>query len=177
MAYGGPHFGFFAVKTPLMRRLPGRISGLTRDKEGKTAFVLTLQAREQHIRREKATSNICTNHALCALKGLIFLSALGPKGFRRMGELNVQQSRKAWDQVCALKEVQPVADAAFFNEFTVRIDKDPKKLKDSFFQKKLIGPLHLKRFKKEWANHFLIAVTEQRSDEEISRLISAIREA
>jgi glycine dehydrogenase subunit 1 len=175
--FGGPHFGFFAVKEAHMRKLPGRISGITQDKEGKRAYVLTLQAREQHIRREKATSNICTNHMLCALKGLIFLATLGPNGFRRMGELNVQQSRLAFDRLTKLKEVKPVSDAAFFNEFTITIAKDPERLSKAFAAEHLIGPLHLGRFRKDWQNSYLVAVTEQRTDEEIDRLVEAIRKA
>jgi glycine dehydrogenase subunit 1 len=176
-AFGGPHFGFFAVKEAHMRKLPGRISGMTQDKEGKRAFVLTLQAREQHIRREKATSNICTNHMLCALKGLVFLATLGPNGFRRMGELNVQQSHKAFDKLTKLSGVKPLSDAAFFNEFTLTIDKDPAVLNKAFEAERLIGPLHLGRFRKDWQRQYLVAVTEQRTDEEIDRLADAIRKA
>lgn len=177
MAYGGPHFGFFAVKEALMRKLPGRISGMTQDKEGNRAFVLTLQAREQHIRREKATSNICTNHALCALKGLIFLSALGPNGFRKMGELNVQQSHKTYKALKSIAGLQMLSDAPFFNEFTFTMAKDESKLLASFEKNHLIGPLHLAKFRKEWKNMYLVATTEQRTEDEIQRLKRAIEEA
>jgi len=177
ISYGGPHFGFFAVKSDFVRRLPGRIAGMTKDKDGENAFVLTLQAREQHIRREKATSNICTNHALCALKGLIFLSVLGPKGFRRMGELNVQNSHQAYQMLKTLREVESFSDAPFFNEFTIKINKDQEALRKSFEASKLIGPLHLGRFGEKWKQHYLVAVTEQRSTEEVERLVKAIQEA
>jgi len=177
LAYGGPHLGFFAVKSALLRRLPGRIAGLTRDRRGERAFVLTLQAREQHIRRQKATSNICTNHALCALKALIYLAALGPKGFRRVGELNVRMSHRAFDRLKALKKVAPFSEAPFFNEFTLKIDKDPEALAAACAREGLIGPLHLGRFRKEWVRHYLVAVTEQRTDEEIDRLAQAVQKA
>ncbi|MBF0253611.1 MAG: aminomethyl-transferring glycine dehydrogenase subunit GcvPA [Candidatus Omnitrophica bacterium] len=177
VSYGGPHFGFFAVKEPLMRRLPGRISGMTVDNKGRRAFVLTLQAREQHIRREKATSNICTNHALSALKALIFLTVIGPHGFKRMAELNVQKSHETLDILKSVPGVKPYSAAPFFNEFTVRIDKDDEKLKRAFFAQKLIGPLHLGRFDERWRGLYLVAVTEQRTTDEMERLARAIRDA
>lgn len=176
-SYGGPHFGFFAVKNEWVRKIPGRIAGLTRDREGARAFVLTLQAREQHIRREKATSNICTNHALCALKGLVYLAVLGPKGFRRAGELNLQKSHDALEKLLVVGGVKRYSTAPFFNEFAVVIDKDPERLAEAFAEEGLIGPLHLGRFRKEWQKHFLVAVTEQRTDEEVAALTRAISRA
>lgn len=177
MSYGGPHFGFFAVTKEYMRKIPGRVVGMTRDLEGKRAFVLTLQAREQHIRREKATSNICTNHALSALRATIFLSVLGRNGFRKMGELNVERSRMAYEELTQLKGVRAFSEAAFFNEFTLRIDKNPLRLEKSFLKHNLIGPLHLARFRSEWQSCYLLAVTEKRTPEEIQALVQAIREA
>lgn len=177
VSYGGPHFGFFAARSEFMRRMPGRICGMTEDREGKRAFVLTLQAREQHIRREKATSNICTNHSLCALKATIFLTLLGPKGFRRMGELNVERSHDAYKVLTKVKGVKPLSAAPFFNEFTLVIQKSERALKAAFEKRRIAGPLHLGRFKKEWDRHYLVAVTEQRTAEDIQNLAAAIREA
>lgn len=177
MSYGGPHFGFFAVKKHLMRKLPGRIVGRTLDHEGSEAFVLTLQAREQHIRREKATSNICTNHALCALKSLIFCTVLGPHGFRKMGSLNVQNSHLAYKSLTGLACVQAFSKQSFFNEFTILIDKDAQAVQKSLANAGLIGPLHLGRFDSKLEKHFLVAVTEQRTKEDIQRLVQAIEQA
>jgi glycine dehydrogenase subunit 1 len=174
VSYGGPHFGFFAVKREWMRRLPGRICGETVDREGKRAFVLTLQAREQHIRREKATSNICTNHALCALKATIFLTTLGPKGFRRMGELNIEQSHIAFERLSRVKGITPLSKAPFFNEFTVRIDRDPDTLRKHLTEARIIGPLHLGRFRQSWHGQYLVAVTEQRTLDQIEHLVRSI---
>ncbi len=175
VSYGGPHFGFFAARWDFLRRMPGRICGLTEDRDGRRAFVLTLQAREQHIRREKATSNICTNHSLCALKATIFLAALGEKGFRRMGELNLERARKALAVLKKVPGVKSYADAPFFNEFTVTIRKDARKLAKSLEERRILGPLGLGRFAAARKGQYLVAVTEQRTDEEIARLAEAIR--
>jgi len=177
VSYGGPHFGFFAAKWDFLRRMPGRICGQTVDRDGKRAFVLTLQAREQHIRREKATSNICTNHSLCALKATIFLAALGEKGFRRMGELNLERAHAALSVLKKIPGVKSYSDAPFFNEFTVKIQRDPKRLKTSLEERHILGPLSLARFDARRKGHYLVAVTEQRTDEDILRLADAVKGA
>ena len=177
VSYGGPHFGFFAAKNAFLRKMPGRICGRTVDRDGREAFVLTLQAREQHIRREKATSNICTNHALCALKATVFLSVLGEKGFRKMGELNVERSHDAFRALTKIKGVRAYSKAPFFNEFTIVIDKKPARVLAALEKRRILGPLHLGRFGKQWEKHWLVAVTEQRSGEEIEQLAAGIRGA
>ena len=176
-AFGGPHFGFFTVKNDLLRRIPGRIAGMTLDHHGRRAFVLTLQAREQHIRREKATSNICTNHSLCALKAAIYLSLLGPQGIRKIGFLNIENSHDAFEKLKSIRGVKPVYDQPFFNEFLIEIDRDPAKLKESLRQHHISGPLHLSRYFPDRKNQYLIAVTENRTPREVERLAEAIEKA
>jgi glycine dehydrogenase subunit 1 len=174
VSYGGPHFGFFTVKESLLRKIPGRIAGMTVDKIGRRAFVLTLQAREQHIRREKATSNICTNQALCALKGAIYLTLLGSKGLKKLGLLNLGNAHAAYERLLKIKGVRKFSDKPFFNEFTLWIDKDPVRLGDNLKKRHILGPLALRRFHSQMDCGYLVAVTEKRTPEDIQRLAEAV---
>jgi glycine dehydrogenase subunit 1 len=174
VSFGGPHFGFFTVREDLLRKIPGRIAGATVDKNGRRAFVLTLQAREQHIRREKATSNICTNQALCALKGAIYLALLGKKGLRKLALLNLQNARAAYGRLLKVKSVRPFSDRPFFNEFAVMIDQDREKLKANFSKHGIVGPLFLEDFYPEIKSGCLVAVTEKRTRADLERLVAAI---
>lgn len=176
-AFGGPHFGFFTVKNELLRKVPGRIAGQTLDRHGRRAFVLTLQAREQHIRREKATSNICTNHSLCALKAAVYLSLLGPKGIRKVGLLNLENAHEAFAKLTAVSGVQAVYRHSFFNEFVVKIDRDPARLRESLRRHKITGPLALTRYFPERRGEYLVAVTENRTLADIRRLVEAVEQA
>ncbi len=177
VSFGGPHFGIFTVKADLLRKMPGRICGMTVDKKGRRSFVLTLQAREQHIRREKATSNICTNHSLCALKAAIYLSLLGQKGMKKVSYLNMKKAHDACARLTKIKGVKRLSDKPFFNEFALVIDRDAKKLKESLHHHKILGPLDLTQFFPDMKNTYLVAVTENRSDEDVQRLALAIEEA
>ncbi len=177
VSFGGPHFGFFTVKEPLLRKIPGRISGMTVDKNGKRAFVLTLQAREQHIRREKATSNICTNQALCALKGAIYLSLLGKEGAKKLALLNLRNAHATYDRLLKIKGVREFSKQPFFNEFAIHIDRDPKSLRESLRKHGILGPLALSRFFPELSSAYLVAVTEKRTPADLDRLVKAIEEA
>lgn len=170
---GGPTCGFFAVSEPLMRRMPGRIVGQTVDKDGKRGFVLTLQAREQHIRREKATSNICSNQALLALCASVYLSVMGKSGIVEAAMLNLRKSHYAADRIAKATGFALPFDAPFFNEFVVKLPEgtDVKALNAKLLKAGYIGGYDLGTAYPELAGHMLIAVTERRTKNEIDGFI------
>ncbi|MFN0118341.1 MAG: aminomethyl-transferring glycine dehydrogenase subunit GcvPA [Elusimicrobiota bacterium] len=175
VSFGGPYLGLFACKKELVRKIPGRICGKTVDVDGKEAYVLTLQAREQHIRREKANSNICTNQNLCATSFTIQASLLGPEGLKELAELNLQLAHYAADQVAQLPGYKLKFPAPFFNEFVVETPFDGELLQKKMLDLNILAGLPLKIFYPKLENHLLINVTERRSKTEIDRLISALR--
>ncbi|MBO4268329.1 MAG: aminomethyl-transferring glycine dehydrogenase subunit GcvPA [Bacteroidaceae bacterium] len=169
LCYGGPYVGFMACRKDYMRKLPGRIVGETRDKEGRRAFVLTLQAREQHIRREKATSNICSNESLMALWVTVYLSLMGPEGMKQVNDLCYQRAHYLYDKLLEIGQFEPVfKDAVFLKEFVLK-SKAPaaqvqKKLADAGF----FGALETED------GYVSFCVTEKRSYEDIDELVKAL---
>ena len=168
LCYGGPYVGFMACREEYMRKLPGRIVGETRDKEGRRAFVLTLQAREQHIRREKATSNICSNESLMALWVTVYLSLMGPEGMKQVNDLCYQRAHYLYKKLLETGKFEPVFDAPFLKEFVLK-SKVPtaelqKKLSDAGF----FGALETEE------GYVSFCVTEKRSYEDIDELVNAL---
>jgi len=173
LSFGGPAFGFFTAKKEFLRRMPGRIAGRTVDRDGNIGYVLTFQTREQHIRREKATSNICTNQALCAMRALIHLVTAGKRGFVKLALLCLQKAHYA-AELLKEKGRRVRFGAPFFREFVIDVD-DAERLQKRLLQdeKIMVGPL-LKRWYPELKNSLLVAFTEMNSREEIERLINAV---
>ena len=173
MNFGGPAFGFFAVKKPLMRRMPGRICGQTTDSQGRRTFVLTLQAREQHIRREKATSNICSNQNLCIVAASVYLSLMGPHGLRELGEQVIAKTAYAVDRLEKTgKFRRAFPDAPSFRETVLLCDEPPAELNARLIEAGVLGGLDLSAEYPEFKNAWLLAVTESRTREEIDYMVT-----
>ncbi len=174
LSFGGPYFGFMASKKAFMRKLPGRIVGRTKDANDKDCFVLTLQAREQHIRREKATSNICTNQALIALRGAIYLSWLGKEGFYNLAKQNMEKAHYLAGELCKIDGIELYYNKPFFNEFCIRIttDMSSAKIISHFEKENIFAGIDLSRLSKDNSDCLMIAVTEKRTLNELDRFIS-----
>ena len=174
MSYGGPYVGLFATKLEHVRQVPGRIAGETLDADGRRAFVLTLQAREQHIRRAKATSNVCTNQTLMAIAAAIHLSWLGPEGLRRLGELCLARAHRAADRLSEIPDCEVRFDGPFYKEFVLRVPAPADKLAAAMARQGfLVGPA-LGRWYDAMDDCLVIAATEKRTPEEIERLAEAL---
>ncbi len=169
--FGGPYLGIFTCKREFLRKIPGRIVGETTDKEGKRGFVLTLQTREQHIRRERATSNICTNQALNALRAAVYLSTLGEKGLAKVAELCLQKSHYAARRICQIPGFEPTFSSPFFKEFAVKCPIPPNKINKLLWDDKTLGGFELSRLYPQLENSLLFCVTEKRTKGDIDRLI------
>ncbi|MFA5310911.1 MAG: aminomethyl-transferring glycine dehydrogenase subunit GcvPA [Candidatus Omnitrophota bacterium] len=176
LSFGGPYLGFIAVKKEHMRQMPGRIVGATSDNDGKRGFVLTLQAREQHIRREKATSNICSNEALCALRALIYCCLLGKKGLQDLAGLNYQKAEFAKSVLDKIPGVRVKRITPTFNEFTLELPGNADGIVNSMISKGFACGFPLGRFYKGLDNYLLVAVTEKRTKEEIVKLAKSLEE-
>ncbi len=177
VSYGGPFVGVLATKEKFVRSLPGRLVGQTTDTEGRRGFVLTLATREQHIRREKATSNICTNQALCALAVTIFLTVYGKRGLRALAEHNLAKARYLAQELSKLPGVKLPFSAPFFNEFVVEVPGPAARLHQRLQTEKFIAGVELGRWYPERKNALLLCVTEVAKREELDRFVAAFRQA
>ena len=174
-SFGGPGLGVFAAKAEYLRFMPGRLSGATVDAKGRRGFVLTLQTREQHIRRERATSNICTNEALNALAATIYLAALGKQGLKRVAGLCIQKANYAKAKIGKIPGFSPSFSAPTFKEFVFSLPLPAEKINKYLLRKGIIGGLPLSRFYPELKNHMLLCVTELIRKKDIALLIQNLR--
>jgi len=177
LSYGGPNLGVFATRADLVRRMPGRLVGATVDRDGKRGFVLTLQTREQHIRREKATSNICTNVALCALMATIHVALLGKHGLRKVGELALAKAHYAAEALTKIPGVRLRFGAPFFKEFVLQLPKSPERVVKRLAKEKILAGIPLKPFDRSLKDCLLVAVTEKRTRQEIDAFVQALSQA
>ena len=176
VSYGGPYVGFLTTREKFLRQTPGRLVGQTVDTEGRRGFVLTLATREQHIRREKATSNICTNQALFALAATIYLTLLGKTGLRQLAEQNLSKAHYAAQRLQGVPGFTRSFAAPHFNEFVIKVPGDAEHLLEDLRQEKIIGGLHLGEFYPELSNHLLLCTTELVSRAAIDRLVEVCRQ-
>jgi len=177
MSFGGPHVGLFACQDKYVRQMPGRLAGIAYDKNGNRGFVLTLATREQHIRRDKATSNICTNQGLIALAATIYMETMGKKGLQEVAVQNAQKAAYAARKIAEIEGFSMAFSAPKFNEFVVRAPKPASEILESLRTgKDIIGGIALSRYYAENPNDFLVCVTETNTREQIDNLVEGLRE-
>lgn len=176
LSYGGPYLGFMACKKEFVRQLPGRIAGQTVDAEGRRGFVLTLSTREQHIRREKATSNICTNQAHCALRATIYLETLGRQGLKKLAWLNLQKAAYALEKLTSIPGVSRKFGGPVFNEFVLEFPLDWNRIKQKLEEKGILGGLGLGSDYQGLEKCALVTITEKHSRDKIDRYAEVLRE-
>ena len=176
LQFGGPYIGYLATTKKLMRKMPGRICGVTQDTDGKRAFVLTLQAREQHIRREKANSNICSNQSLLALFVTIYAAIMGKQGLKEVQQKSYNATHYLYEEITKLPKFNKVFEQPFFKDCVIQSDLNEKVISDSLLEKGLLGPLALEKFDKTKTGLFLFSATEKRTKEEIDLLVSVLGE-
>ncbi len=176
LSFGGPYLGFMAARKALVRKVPGRMVGRTTDSQGREGFVLTLQAREQHIRRGKATSNICTNQALCALRAHAFLSLLGREGLRQMAQLCSDKAHYLRERLMQIDGVEVMESSPTFNEFTVRLPFDAGECVGRMVERGFAAGFPLGRYYPGMENYLLVAVTEKRTRYELGHFAEALED-
>jgi glycine dehydrogenase subunit 1 len=179
LTFGGPHVGLFATREKFVRQMPGRVAGETVDVEGRRGWVLTLSTREQHIRREKATSNICTNSGLCALAFAIHMALLGEAGFTRLAALNHAQAVTLAERLAKVPGVTLVNDS-FFNEFTLRLKRPAAPVVEALAQQGVLAGVPASRFwpkRADMAELLIVAATETNTEEDMDRLAEGLKEA
>ncbi len=177
LSFGGPHFGYIAAKEKHVRRLPGRVVGETTDRSGRRAFVLTLQTREQHIRRSRAASNICTNAAHSALRACAYLTLVGPEGLGRAARGSYLNARSLAEELSALPGVRLRFDGMFFREFVMTVPGDANELLARLARKGILGGVALGRWYEELGDSILVCATEKRTPDELARYVAAAKEA
>ena len=177
LSFGGPSFGFIAAKKSYIRNMPGRIVGETVDKNGKRGYVLTLQAREQHIKRHKATSNICSNQGLCALRGLIFLSSVGKEGLADLARLNRDKAEYAKAALAGIPGVTVLQTATTFNEFTISLSKNADVVVQALLELGIAAGVPLGQYYKDSENCMVVTVTEKRTKKQIDMLAKELEVA
>jgi glycine dehydrogenase subunit 1 len=173
-SYGGPYVGLLATRQGFVRQMPGRLAGITTDTNGNRGFVLTLQTREQHIRREKATSNICTNQGLMATAATVYMSTLGPEGFREVAERAYQNAHYLASEIARIPGFSVATDGEFFHEFVVRTPRPASEILDTLQEQGIIGGFDLGKVDDSLANYMLVCTTELNSRSGIDRLVAAL---
>ena len=176
LSFGGPYLGFMACSKEFVRQFPGRIAGETKDVDDKRGFVVTLSTREQFIRRERATSNICTNQAWCALRATIFLELLGKQGIKELAWQNLQKANYARDKIIQVKGIRPKFQGVSFNEFVLELEQPWEKVDSLLREKGIIGGLGITNSYPELDNCVLVCVTESHSKQDIDRLVFLLEE-
>lgn len=175
LSFGGPSAGYMACRKDFIRQLPGRLAGMTVDNRGNRAFTLTLQTREQHIRRAKATSNICTNQALNALAMLVYVTAMGPGGLKQLCTISTQRAHYLAEQLTKIDGVKLAFDKPFFNEFVIEVKQPVQALLTSLKEKNVLAGIDLSFFKPELKNHILVAVTEMNTREDLDKFVTEMK--
>lgn len=170
-SFGGPYLGVFAAKSSFIRKMPGRIVGATEDIDGNRGYVLVLQTREQHIRRERATSNICTNQGLMALAATVYLSLMGKSGLKKVSNLCLNKSHYLAEKISRLPNYQLAYEQPFFKEFVIKTPKKPCKIIETGIEEGFFAGIDLGKYRDEWENQMLIAVTEKRTRDEMDSFI------